>query len=164
MIERDLKNIDTIIIHCSDTPNGEHVTALDIDSWHKIRNFKRQSNAKKYHCTALQHIGYHFVVWLNGVVESGRAIREIGAHAKGLDARSIGICLIGKDQYTMQQWQSLRDCITGLRRDIPSINNVIGHNNVSQKSCPGFSVKEWLSNDKRPLNSHLLSTEESNHG
>jgi N-acetyl-anhydromuramyl-L-alanine amidase AmpD len=161
-IERDPQHITSIIIHCSASPNGKHVTAADIDSWHKARGFNRHGNARTYHAPRLKHIGYHFVIQLNGVVDCGRALREVGAHAHGHNQDSIGICLIGTDKFTRPQWDSLRDCITGLRRDYPNIIDVVGHNQLTgHKACPGFSVRDWLANDKRPPTQHVLPMEET---
>ena len=40
-------------------------------------------------------IGYHYVIKRNGLVEAGRPVSISGAHAKGHNADSIGICLVG---------------------------------------------------------------------
>ena len=76
-----MRDIREIIVHCSATPEGKHFTVADIDAWHKKRGFK---------C-----IGYHFVIYLDGSVNVGRNIEEIGAHCLGHNANSIGICYIG---------------------------------------------------------------------
>ena len=40
-------------------------------------------------------IGYHFVIQRNGEVDEGRPIEQTGAHVKGHNHDSIGICYIG---------------------------------------------------------------------
>lgn len=75
-----MRRIDEIIVHCSATPRGRRVTAKDIDGWHRERGFR---------C-----IGYHYVIGLDGEVEE-RAESEAGAHCKGHNARSIGVCYVG---------------------------------------------------------------------
>lgn len=60
---------------------GHDVPASEINKWHKDRGFA---------C-----IGYHYVVRANGDIEHGRAIAEVGAHARGSNKDSIGVCLTG---------------------------------------------------------------------
>lgn len=145
-----MKKISNLIIHCSDSPFGD---ANLIDSWHKERGWK---------C-----IGYHFVITngrrLNskdyvakddGIIEKGRFLNddewiqdnEIGSHALGLNDRSIGICLIGKDQFTLSQWRSLITlCQKRIITSKINIDSVIGHNETQSgkqqgKTCPNFDV------------------------
>ena len=137
------RKIDTVIVHCSATPPDRDVTAKDIDRWHRQRGFLS--------------IGYHFVIRRDGTVETGRPVDRPGAHAKGHNRRSIGICLIGgvddklnpESNFTADQWESLE----GLIRDLLSFRlrlgekdhvRIIGHNEVSSKACPSFNVQEWL--------------------
>jgi len=153
---RDLSKITELIIHCAATPNGRHFTIKDIDNWHGERGFKRNPLAQKFHAPTLAHVGYHFVIDLNGRLACGRALTETGAHAKGHNAVSIGICLIGTDKFTPAQWQTLRDYVLCLRHRFPAIA-IIGHNYVNHhKICPGFSVQDWLQNDMQPLSEHQL--------
>ena len=130
-----MRDIREIIVHCSATPEGKHFTVADIDAWHKKRGFK---------C-----IGYHFVIYLDGKVNVGRNIEEIGAHCLGHNANSIGICYIGgcaadgktpKDTRTEAQKASLVRLITELRRRFPNAS-VHGHNEFAAKACPSFNVK-----------------------
>lgn len=164
-IERDTSSIDTIIIHCAATPNGSGHTAEDIDHWHSERGFYRHSGIKQFHAPRLQHIGYHFVIRANGITEMGRSIKEIGAHARGHNTRSIGICLIGTDHFTADQWNSLRALVTDLRRENSRIRQVIGHRAVDRrKICPGFSVSDWLAAEMGALPQHLYPQSEDSNG
>lgn len=120
-----------IIIHCSATPNGRHHTAEDIHRWHTEppRNWSG--------------IGYHYVIRVDGVLEVGRPEYWTGAHAKGHNTGSIGICLIGTDKYNLDQWLILKKLLNKL--SVKYIDaKIIGHNEISSKSCPGFDVQEWL--------------------
>jgi len=40
-------------------------------------------------------VGYHYVVDLQGNVHKGRCITQVGAHVKGHNKTSIGICYVG---------------------------------------------------------------------
>lgn len=127
--------IEKIIIHCSATREGRDFRASDIDKWHKDRGWKG--------------IGYHYVIGLDGLIEKGRDDNKMGSHAKGHNKNSIGICYIGgldsngdaKDTRTSAQEEAMRFLVGFLLKN----NNaeVLGHNEVSSKSCPCFNVKEW---------------------
>nr|WP_329601534.1 N-acetylmuramoyl-L-alanine amidase [Pasteurella multocida] len=51
------------------------------------------------------------------MVESGRKIGEIGAHCRGQNRNSIGICLVGTDRFTVAQWQALANLVRDLSRN-----------------------------------------------
>lgn len=142
-----MRKIDAIIIHCSDTPNGRHNTVEDIDKWHRERGFSR---SKPVGNPGLKAIGYHYVIYVDGSVHTGRDISEVGAHAQGCNANTIGICMVGRGGYTQAQWDSLHDLVNNLRAQFKTISSVIGHCSVSQKSCPNFNVGKWLAAGMRP--------------
>lgn len=73
-----MRKIKEIIIHCSATKEGRNFTVADIDRWHRERGMR---------C-----IGYHFVIYRDGSIHVGRAIEEVGAHCKGHNSISIGVC------------------------------------------------------------------------
>jgi len=120
-----------IIIHCSATPNGRHTTAEDIHRWHKGQGW--------------DGIGYHYVIRTDNKLDVGRPEYWTGAHAKGHNKDSIGICMIGTDVYNSDQWKILTNLILELLFKYPDVK-VIGHNEVSNKTCPGFDVQWWLNN------------------
>jgi len=154
---RNLSNITTLIIHCAATPNGQNFDIHDIDQWHQERNFRRGAAFVSPNEIKLQHVGYHFVITLDGHVQTGRHIDETGAHARGYNNTSIGICLIGTDQFTEQQWLALKQQVQALQNTFPDIN-IIGHNQINtHKTCPGFDVPAWLAADMRPLIEHLYN-------
>lgn len=139
-----MRKLDLIVIHCAATPNGKHYTVSDIDKWHKARGFDR--------------IGYHYVIYIDGTIHEGRPIDTAGAHATGYNARSIGICLIGTDKFTLPQWNALKQKVQSLK-DEYYIYKIAGHNEIPKvvKICPGFSVKDWRHNDMKPLEGHILA-------
>lgn len=131
-----MRTIDEIIIHCTATPEGREVTAADVTRWHKQRGF--------------QTIGYHYLIRIDGTIEDGRPLTEIGAHCKGHNAHSIGICYVGglapngkpKNTLTPAQTRSLIELIRKLKRKFgyPTIH---GHNEYANKACPSFDVQAW---------------------
>lgn len=134
-----MRNITLIVIHCSAVPTWQQSSAADIDRWHRARGWKNG-------------IGYHFVVRRDGTVEPGRRLGLIGAHCKGHNDHSVGICYEGglnaqgrpADTRTPQQRVAMRMLITELHRAFPQAL-IVGHNVLDpMKSCPCFdAAKEY---------------------
>lgn len=118
-----------VIIHCSDSPNGRNDKAEDIHRWHTERGWSG--------------IGYHYVICIDGEIQRGRPEYWEGAHCAGENANSLGICMIGTDEFSEKQWLALEHVVEGILARYPNIT-IHGHNEFSTKSCPGFDVKQWL--------------------
>ena len=136
-MERKITNL--IVIHCSATPAGREVSVEEITAWHKERGFNT--------------IGYHYVIHLDGSISKGREELQVGAHTKGYNLYSIGVCLVGgidandrklaKDTYTKEQWKTLTELVTTLVEKYP-LAKVLGHRDLdASKACPCFNVKKW---------------------
>lgn len=139
-----------------------------IDAWHRARGFKRDPAVLKRMNPRLTAIGYHFVIYTNGVIVTGRHTDEVGAHCQGFNAKSIGICLIGTDAFTPAQWDSLAYLSGSIAKHYPQ-TAWRGHRDMSPdqnkngivepfewlKTCPGFDVSKWLGGGKKPLVGHV---------
>lgn len=151
-----MRGIKQIIIHCAATPNGKAFDVADIDDWHVNRGFKRRAAAKADHLPHIQSCGYHHIITIDGTIQQGRSHREMGAHTKGYNKDSIGICIIGTDQFTKEQWAALKTLVSGLLYQYPD-SNVHGHYEFnSHKTCPCFDVQVWLDNDMTPFVKNIL--------
>lgn len=139
---KPLRGVDHLVVHCSATRESQDIGAAEIDRWHKQRGFIR--------------IGYHFVIRRDGTIEKGREISEPGAHARGWNHRSIGICLVGglkpdgktpEDNFTVEQWDSLAEVLRDLRVVFPN-TDIVGHRDLPgvAKACPCFDVAQWCRN------------------
>lgn len=122
-----------IIIHCSDSPHGRGDNAKTIHKWHTERGF--------------DGVGYHYVVLEDGAVEAGRPEYWDGAHTKGYNDKSIGICMIGEDSFTDKQISSVQSIVKMLQHEynIPN-ENVLGHyetNGAGGKTCPNYSMEHF---------------------
>ncbi|WP_291653582.1 N-acetylmuramoyl-L-alanine amidase [Clostridium sp.] len=91
-------------------------------------------------------IGYHYYIRKDGSIYSGRPENAEGAHTKGENNNSIGICLEGnfEDEYPRdEQLESLYklSLYISLKYDIYKI---IGHKDVYSTLCPGenFSIED----------------------
>lgn len=182
-----MRPINLLVIHCSATANADRLyrgthgqpgfrnPAELIDEWHAERGFHRSDNFRARQNPGLSAIGYHFVIARDGLVLTGRHLDEVGAHAKNFNTKSIGVCLVGIDQYTPEQWDALAGVVTaqiarlcqrngpGDRRDPLSRPAavrlaaergiaILGHRDLPHvaKTCPGFDVATWLGNDMAP--------------
>tara|TARA_B110000908_G_C10183028_1_gene416653 strand:+ start:889 stop:1320 length:432 start_codon:yes stop_codon:yes gene_type:complete len=138
--------IEYIVIHCSDSPNGLDDRRFDgpgaVNLWHKQKGF--------------DGIGYHFLIDESGESYHGRPIfpdtGEIwnGAHVRGYNTRSIGICLMGSRNFHESQLITLRKEIDFIK-SIPqwSKAQLVGHYQLDdKKTCPNFNVKYWYSTGK----------------
>lgn len=145
-----------IIVHVSAHKEGEYVTANDIIKMHRKRGFRT--------------IGYHCFIRTDGAIEQGRPFNEQGAHVKGHNKRSIGICLAGgldkdgnaKDTRTDEQKHALFAELIDICQtfNIP-FSNVCGHRDKFPdkngdgkidrqdwlKDCPCFDVRKWFKNE-----------------
>lgn len=141
----DERYINEIIVHCSATPPEMEVDVDLIRKWHTdpVPDGNGWSD-----------IGYHFVVLRDGTVQEGRPIERSGAHCRGRNSHSIGICLVGgvdadlkpEFNFTSEQAQALRELIDSLQAGIPHNVSVSGHrDHDSHKDCPCFDVKQWWS-------------------
>ncbi|HEY0286764.1 MAG TPA: N-acetylmuramoyl-L-alanine amidase [Pseudomonas sp.] len=138
------------MVHCSATNARRDVGVAEITQWHQQRGFTT--------------VGYHYVIRRDGSVESGRAESQTGAHVKGYNARSIGVCLVGgvdakgapENNFTDGQFSALLDVLTKLSRSYPDAR-ILGHRDLSPdlnndghisanefiKACPCFDVGPW---------------------
>lgn len=130
-----MRAINLIVIHCADTYERMDIGAKEIDAWHRERGFLK--------------IGYHYVVRRDGTVEKGRDEKEVGAHAKGYNQNSIGICWVGGrsddnrpyDNRTTAQTAALRNLVAEMKKRYP-LAQVVGHRDLDKnKACPCFNAK-----------------------
>lgn len=171
-----MRSINLIVIHCAATPNGKsmfrsipgralNMTPVEVvDEMHRARGFARTADFRARQNPELTSIGYHFLIYTNGAVVTGRHLEEVGAHVRGFNSKSIGICMLGTDEFTAAQWKSLAVLVHTLSEAHPAAR-VCGHRDLSPdqnkngivepfewlKTCPGFDVAAWRRNDMTPL-------------
>lgn len=143
-IPANMRPIDTLVLHCSATPEGRDVTVDQIRRMHLQNGWN--------------DIGYHYVIYRDGSIHVGRPLNQIGAHASGHNTGSIGICYIGgmdksnkkaMDTRTPAQQAAILELVQQLIRAFGPLK-IYGHNQLSNKSCPCFNVPSWVQNN------HLL--------
>lgn len=148
--------IHRVIVHCSDSEDGLSVPVEDIDRWHIKRGFKRFAGWRKQKNAALQAIGYHFVIDIDGSIHTGRAINEVGAHCKGHNFDSVGICMIGRSRFSRAQWTALESLYTRICNQHGALV-WHGHREYDRaKTCPNFDVAKWVQAGLKPLPKNVL--------
>ncbi len=140
-----MRKINKIIVHCTATQEGRDIGV----------EWCRKVHLRK----GWRDVGYHFVIRLDGEVEEGRPIEMSGAHTKGHNWDSIGVCYAGgveaergdngkwiaKDTRTEEQKDSLVDLLCQLKDSYPKAI-IYGHRDFSSKACPSFDAKKEYEN------------------
>lgn len=90
------------------------------------------------------------------MLEGGRPLHERGAHAKGWNASSWGLCLVGgvseddhgtpEANYTVEQYATLWTTLEAMQALAPTAH-ICGHRDLDSehqrlKACPSFDVRE----------------------
>lgn len=155
-----MRFINEIIVHCSATdPSWMSQHSVEekrdeIRRWHRRRGWR--------------DIGYAIIIDRDGALADGRDLNDdgdtfddIGAHVRGRNTRSIGLCLVGgkgsnerdvfAEHFTAAQDHALRSLIADLRNRFPTIAVVSGHNQYAAKACPGFQVPVWMADQPAHL-------------
>ncbi len=160
---KDRQRTELIVIHCSATRATMDVGVQEITQWHIQRGFDT--------------LGYHYVIRRNGELQNGRRESAIGAHVRGHNANSIGICLVGgvddnnrpENNFSNPQFATLTELVRQLKQRYPTAR-ILGHRDLSPdkngdgkipsneftKACPSFDVTAWL--EQQDLAPQVAST------
>jgi len=127
LTKRDIKDIDMIILHHSASA-AVNTTIYSIHRWHLQRGWLG--------------CGYHYVIHSDGSVFQGRPIDTVGAHARGYNERSVGICVVGnfeEEHPTLRQIESLNMLLDYLKNDKLRGQNISirKHRDLAATLCPG---------------------------
>ena len=134
-----MRKINMIVVHCTATRSNQDYTVDQLRHDHVVVNRWR-------------FIGYHFYIRKDGTVYATRPLERMGAHARGFNAYSIGICYEGgldehghyADTRTAAQKQAMAALIKRLKQQFPGITQLWGHRDLPgvQKACPCFDASE----------------------
>ena len=126
------RSIQYIVVHCSATRANIPFTEEQLLKCHLQRGFK--------------YIGYHFYITRDGELHHCRPVSEPGAHVRGFNRHSIGICYEGgldseghpADTLTPEQFEYLEQLLTKLLKLFPKAQ-LRGHRDMPgsvPKACP----------------------------
>ena len=134
-----MREIKFIVIHCSATPPKvdytkekmwrDHVRVRKWDSW-----------------------GYHYYIRRDGTLEELRPVELPGAHVKGFNQKSIGVCYEGglnnngepMDTRTAEQTVTMYELLVRLMTEYPDAE-IVGHRDLLKyrtKACPCFDARK----------------------
>ena len=141
-------NVTKLVVHHSDS-KAATTKKSNIESWHKQRGFTQ--------------IGYHKVVEGDGKIVDGRPESSQGAHAKGANLETLGVCVVGEFETEMpsqKQIDSLVKVLTDWCKKYKlNSTSIYGHYNVpggtTDTSCPGKNMKLKLSVVKQKVTQNL---------
>lgn len=128
-----MRTINRIIVHHTASPDSW--TLETIDQSHRDRGYSG--------------VGYHFVVESSGLIRLGRPVVAVGAHAKGANRDSIGVCLVGAFHtegaaVPSTQWAAAVSLVRDLMRQWSlTVDQVVGHCETKATLCPGFDPADF---------------------
>ncbi|WP_432662346.1 N-acetylmuramoyl-L-alanine amidase [Wukongibacter baidiensis] len=117
---KKLKCPSMVIIHHAAHSSA---TVLDIHRWHLENGWSG--------------FGYHFLVTKDGQVYRGRPENAIGAHTKGYNNISLGICIQG-DYDVEKGFEALIELCQYLC-DKYNVGTIKGHRELTSTRCPGLN-------------------------
>ena len=140
--------VSMLVVHHSASSRAT-TTKKTIEKWHKARGFKE--------------IGYHKLIDGTGKVIDGRSELKVGAHAKGANSNSLGVCLAGNfetESPTGAQIKALVDVLTAWCKKYKISEAAIhGHGSVpggtTKTKCPGKTLASELSGVKASVRTRL---------
>jgi N-acetylmuramoyl-L-alanine amidase len=156
-----MRKIFKVLIHCSDSDVKSHDNIETIKDWHtlpkmpsditqRIKDGKLpKSEAYKYG-NGWKDIGYHYFIDKTGGVFPGRSEDIAGAHVRGHNSGSIGICLSGRREFTDEQFRALELlCLDITQRYDLEKKDILAHNDLdANKTCPNFDLHKLISSWK----------------
>lgn len=133
-----MRKINYIVVHCSATRDSHVLTPEALEAEHRRRGFRG--------------IGYHYYIRRDGTVLGTCSLELPGAHVRGHNKYSIGICYEGgldalgnpKDTRTPEQRSALRLLVYQLLKFHNA--RVCGHRDLSPDLDEDGTVepKEWV--------------------
>lgn len=155
MSTKRITSVDWLVVHCAATPPDMDIGVDEIRIWHMQRGFA--------------DVGYHYIIRRDGTIEKGRTDITPGAHARGYNMHSLGICMVGgakknstkaEANFTPHQYLTLATLLDDLSTEYPDAE-ILGHRDLPgvNKGCPSFDVREWRR--RNHADEQALSNEDS---
>lgn len=129
-----MRQINKIVVHVSDSPDTMRIGAKTIKKWHTDPPPKGNG---------WSDIGYHAVIRRSGMIDLGRALETPGAHVKGHNKDSIGVCWVGRDLPDNRQLVALIDyCVAMCKKfSLNPLTDIYGHKELDPgKTCPNLDM------------------------
>ena len=127
---------DFFVLHHIGRLGGLKASEIDakvIHRWHKERGFLG--------------CAYGYIILTDGTIQRGRKRDELGAHCKGHNYQSIGICVVGdfdNASPTAEQLDALARLLADLHDhfglDAAREETILGHCDLNKTDCPGVNL------------------------
>ena len=134
-----MRTINLIVVHCSATRCDRPFPVIALIRCHADR---------------FGFTGYHYYITRNGRTYQTRHEQLVGAHAKGYNEHSLGVCYEGglnkqgkpADTRTKAQKQALLKLLRRLKKEHPQAQ-ILGHRDLPdvKKACPCFDARSEYS-------------------
>ena len=152
----DDKDIDSVVIHATDTFSNKNIGAEEIDAIHKKLNptgYAQENRRAK--------IGYHYIIRRDGRLQRGRDISkpsETSLDNSGRDDTCLSIAMVGginspateqefqrsSASFTREQYNTLEHFLKSFYNHVPG-GDVYGHNDLNtDEEDPYFDVQEYI--------------------
>ena len=124
------------ILHCADTPDYapghplyNKITREDFHKWHVEEN-------------GWSDVGYHQIVYQDGTLVAGRPMDRMGAHTRGHNRGSLGVCYVGSSKPNPLQIATLISLANLFKSQYDiDCHDWYGHYEFTKaKTCPGVSM------------------------
>lgn len=139
-----MSNLKYIIVHHS---GGTDANPMQDSSNYTVAMCDADHNERFNMKSSLGHYcGYTYFIDKAGVVTQTRLDGEEGAHAKGYNSNSIGICLAGNFDATLPTVAQIKSLTELMKVKMSKFGilpeNIIPHRNVASKTCYGMKLSE----------------------
>ena len=129
------KNTELIVLHHSATTRSQKCDVHLIHRWHISRGWSG--------------IGYHFVIEKDGTLRVGRPLNTVGAHVRGYNSVSVGICMVGGidkegdvvDNFSDSQYKTLQSLKITLENVFPDAK-FCKHKDLADTKCNGVDLSK----------------------
>ncbi|MFC4728055.1 N-acetylmuramoyl-L-alanine amidase [Coralloluteibacterium thermophilus] len=136
LAERPRSAIDLVIVHCTETPD--------------LASARRFGEAVLYPGSGTGNSG-HYYIDRDGTLHVYVRPERIAHHTRGYNERSVGIELVNSgryphwldsrhqdmdEPYTEAQIRTLIDLLAALRRELPALSGIAGHEDLDTRTEP----------------------------
>ena len=157
---RNLSEIDTIVLHQTDSEDKGKFSAYDVARYHVNNN-------------GWAGIGYHYFITDDGGIYKTQELNTISYHASGWNNRSVGVVITGKHRCVddkqdnnvligKKKYKSLVFALAKIQNSLFKKVDIIGHSKISPiKSCPNLNMEQLKEDVKKKDYSLLFKRSQS---
>ena len=100
-----------------------------------------------FHRSKWLDVGYNWLIY-EGKSFVGRPMKYVGAHSRGANDGTIGICMVGNWMRSLPPKESIDELVRMLIKQCFMFNidpsEIVGHRDVGNTDCPGDALYAYL--------------------